>query len=241
MSRLVWNERNFESGVSQGVLYFPDRSALAWNGLTAITETPDGDRIRPLYLDGDKRVAISQPEEFSIKVEAFTYPLILDSRYISTSGMAYTTHLNDRRQIHLVYNPRLTPDERSYSSISDDVESVTFAWLGTTTRVALPGYAPTAHLVIDTPKVKSAFVQDVETMLYGSSTRDPEWFPPNVWVSAFTEMIDNDTLLIIDHGDGLWTAIGPDSMIEMLDDDTFQITSPTAVYLDADTYTVSSM
>lgn len=241
MSRVVWNERNFESGVSQGVLYFPDHSTLAWNGLTSIAETPEEDRTRPLYLDGQRITAISHPEEFSIKVEAFTYPEILDKRHISISGMVYTTHLNDRRQIHLVYNPRFTPDERSYSSIGDDVEPVAFAWLGTTTRVELPGYAPTAHLVIETPKVKSSFIQDVETMLYGSSTRDPEWFAPSVWVSVFTEMIDKDTLLIVDHGDGMWTAIGPDSMVAMLTSTEFQITSPTAVYLDADTYTVSSM
>lgn len=43
---------------------------------------------------------------------------------------------------------------------------------------------------------------------------------------------------IEDHGDGTWSATGPDPFVKLLDSTTFQIDSAQAVYLDDDTYQI---
>jgi hypothetical protein len=81
-------------------------------------------------------------------------------------------------------------------------------------------------------------MEALEDVLYGTDDESPRLPSPEEVFEIFEE---NAILRIIDNGDGTWTAIGPDSAIEMLDSETFEITWPSAVYIDADTYTISSL
>lgn len=57
--RLTWDDtgkRLYETGVKQGVFYPQDDNGtypkgIAWNGLTAVTESPEGAEPTPLYAD----------------------------------------------------------------------------------------------------------------------------------------------------------------------------------------------
>ncbi len=82
MSKLVWDqtgERFYETGVKQGVLYpqgtggtYP--TGVAWNGLTAVTESPSGAEPTPIYADDIKYLNLLSAEEFGATIEAYTYP-----------------------------------------------------------------------------------------------------------------------------------------------------------------------
>ena len=57
MSRINWEEIDhlYETGTKNGVLYPQVAGAypkgVAWNGLTAVTESPSGAEATPLYAD----------------------------------------------------------------------------------------------------------------------------------------------------------------------------------------------
>ena len=83
MAELTWGaptNRVFETGVSKGVLYIPDAvtgdydNGVAWNGLTAVTESPTGAESTPQYADNIKYLNLTSAEEFGATIEAFTYP-----------------------------------------------------------------------------------------------------------------------------------------------------------------------
>ena len=82
MAKLVFDktgERFFETGVNKGVLYVQDAQGtylqgVAWNGLTAVTESPSGAEATPLYADNIKYLNLMSAEEFGATVEAYTYP-----------------------------------------------------------------------------------------------------------------------------------------------------------------------
>jgi hypothetical protein len=71
MSKIVWDqagERLYETGVEKGVLYPYSNSAyapgVAWNGLTAVTESPSGAEATALYADNIKYLNLMSNEEF---------------------------------------------------------------------------------------------------------------------------------------------------------------------------------
>jgi len=92
--------------------------------------------------------------------------------------------------------------------------------------------------VISADVAYSSALSDLEDVLYGSATTDPRIPLPAEILSIFEE---NSILQIIDNGDGTWTAIGPSSAIIMLDSITFQIDWPSAVFIDANSYSIHSL
>ena len=82
MAKLVWDatgERLYETGVKNGVLYTTDKNGdyskgVAWNGLTAVTESPSGAEATPLYADDIKYLNLTSNEEFGGTIEAYMCP-----------------------------------------------------------------------------------------------------------------------------------------------------------------------
>jgi len=82
MSKLLWDktgERYYETGVRQGVLY-PQNPltglyplGVAWNGLTAVTESPSGAEANPIYADDIKYFNLISAEEFGATIEVYIY------------------------------------------------------------------------------------------------------------------------------------------------------------------------
>lgn len=201
MSRLVWDktgERYYETGVKQGVLYVQENGAypagVAWNGLTAITESPSGAEASPLYADDIKYLELISNEEFGGTIEAYTYPdefkvcngeadlmegVSLGQQSRKVFGMCYRTTLgNDSEgndygyKLHLVYGARASVSEKAYASINDSPEAITFSWEFTTTPVAVAGHKPTAILTIDSTKVDETKLKALEDVLYGSDSEE---------------------------------------------------------------------
>lgn len=203
MSKLAWDqtgERLYETGVKQGVLYLPDEkgvynTGVAWNGLTAVTESPSGAEATALYADDIKYLNLMSTEEFGATIEAYTYPeefaecdgsaSIATGVYIGqqprkTFGMSYRTTLgNDTEsndygyKLHLIYGAQAAPSEKAYATINDSPEAVTFSWEVTTTPVSVAGFKPTASVTIDSTKVDEAKLAALEAILYGSDDTEP--------------------------------------------------------------------
>lgn len=205
MSKIKWDEvgkRLFEAGVDRGVLYPQDTNGtyplgVAWNGLTAITESPSGAEPEPLYADNKKYLNLSSAEEFGGTIEAYTYPVEFEAcdgqaspipgvavgqQNRQTFGLAYRTLLgNDVNgldlgyKLHLVYGALAAVSEKGYQTIGDTPEAVTFSWEISTTPVEMPSpMKPSATLVITSTKVNAAKLALLEEILYGKdATTDP--------------------------------------------------------------------
>ena len=254
MTRLIWGEpssRVYEAGVDQGVLYPGNGPGVAWNGLVRVSETTKKVAGSINYLDGLRYYNRTTSDSFSGTLEALTYPdefLPFDgsapvtSQRRPTFGLSYRSRRSDAAdsngyKLHLIYNATARPTEKAYSTIAQVTEPEPFAWTLDTRPIKLPGLRPTAHVVIDSTVTHAWTMAAIEDLLYGSGTQDPRLPSPEEMIQLF----ESGTILrIIDHGDGTWTATGPDEAIQMLDATTFQISWPTVIYIDDVTFQISS-
>ena len=197
MSKLVWDAtgaRKYETGVRNGVLYVMGEGGtypkgVAWNGLTAVTESPSGAEATALYADDTKYLNLISAEEFGATIEAYTYPdefaecdgsatlaagVTIGQQPRKTFGMSYrTVYGNDvdnesyGYKLHLIYGAVAAPSEKAYATINDSPEAITFSWEVKTTPVNVTGHKPTASLTIDSTKVDQAKLTKIEEILYG--------------------------------------------------------------------------
>ena len=196
MAKLVWDktgDRLYETGVKNGVLYIPTAGVyskgVAWNGLTAVTESPSGAEATALYADDTKYLSLMSTEEFGATIEAYTYPdefaacdgsaeladgVMIGQQKRSTFGLCYKTTIgNDTEgndhgyKLHIIYGAQAKPSERAYATINDSPEAITFSWEITTTPVNVTGAKPTASLVIDSTKADPSKLAALEDILYG--------------------------------------------------------------------------
>ena len=197
MSKLVWDqtgERYYETGVKQGVLYpqaaggtYP--KGVAWNGLTAVTESPSGAEATALYADDIKYLNLISAEEFGATIEAYTYPeefaqcdgsaalatgVSIGQQSRKAFGLCYRTTLGNDvdgndfgYKLHIIYNALAAPSEKAYATINDSPEAITFSWEVTTTPVNVTGFKPTASITIDSTKVDKTKLASLEEILYG--------------------------------------------------------------------------
>ena len=198
MAKLVWDktgERYYETGVSKGVLYpqstegtYP--KGVAWNGLTAVTQSPSGAESTPLYADNIKYLNLMSNEEFGATIEAYTYPeefavcngevslktgVSIGQQARKAFGMSYQTKLGNDidgadygYKINIIYGALAAPSEKAYATINDSPEAITFSWEVTTTPVEVTGFKPTASITIDSTKIDATKLKAIEDILYGT-------------------------------------------------------------------------
>lgn len=200
MPKLIWDApgtRLFEAGVDHGVLYLPDATGAyteghAWNGLVSVTESPSGAEANAQYADNIKYLNLISAEEFSATIEAFTYPdefalcdgsaepvpgVMIGQQARRAFGLGYRTLIgndlvgNDYGyKHHLVYGAQAAPTEKAFTTINDSPEALTLSWELSTTPVEVPGFKPSATLIIDSTKVDPAALAALEAILYGDGT-----------------------------------------------------------------------
>lgn len=204
MSKLVWDktgERLYETGVDHGVLYPIQAGGLynkgvAWNGLTAVTESPSGAEASPIYADNIKYLNLMSAEEFGATIEAYTYPdefaecdgsaeiatgVTIGQQARKVFGLSYRTVIgndvdsNDYGyKLHLIYGALAAPSEKGYTTINDSPEAITFSWEVSTTPVNVTGFKLTACVIIDSTKVDADKLRALEEILYGKDPTGPE-------------------------------------------------------------------
>ena len=203
MSKIVWDktgERFYETGVDHAVLYPIDAEGLynggvAWNGITAINESPSGAEPNNLYADDIKYLVLVGAEDFGLTIEAYTYPdeweqcdgsaeiapgVLAGQQNRKIFGLSYRTKLGNDvdgqdhgYKLHLVYGGLASPSERGYQTVNDSPEPINPSWEVTTTPVDVPGFKPTARLIITSTKADPAKLAALETILYGSEEAEP--------------------------------------------------------------------
>ena len=202
MPKLKWDqpgERLYETGVKDCVLY-PIQAdntyslGVAWNGITAVTESPSGAEPNDLYADNIKYLSLRSAEDFGATIEAYTYPdewmqcdgsaelttgVVVGQQSRKMFGLCYRTELgNDTNgvdhgyKLHLIYGATASPSERAYQTINDSPEAITFSWEVTTApiEVAVDGenFKPTSCIIIDSTKVDATKLNSLKDILYGT-------------------------------------------------------------------------
>lgn len=218
--------RLYEAGVSKGVLYVWDDTnnsfgnGVAWNGLVSVSESPEGGEPNPYYADNIKYFNLMSVEDFNGSIEAYHYPVefeACDGTADYATGMkigqqdrkkfclCYRTEIGSDEKalgkqgykIHIVYNALATPSERSYETVDDSPEPMTFSWDFSTTPVVLDDetFKATAYVVLDSRTVPSAKLTTILNSLYGTNAGE-----------GGTPAATDPTLLMPDQIAGIITA-----------------------------------
>lgn len=263
MAKLVWDrvgERFYQTGVDRGVLYPQDGDGVAWNGLTAVSESPTGGEARPFYVDGYKYLNKPTREEFEGSIEAFTYPsefeacdgtkslgrgLYFGQQRRKSFSLSYRTKVgNDLEgidhgyKLHLIYNALAQPASKNFTTLSDNPEALAFGWSFSTKPIRVTGHRPVPHLIVDSTKAQSSLMIAIEDILYGSVAASPRIPLPSEVITLFAEWPE---LNVVNNGDGTFTVDGPDNVVSILSNTTFQINSPAVTDNGNGTFTATSL
>ena len=208
MAKLTWDntgERFYETGVKNVALYVFDNTSgakkykdgVAWNGVTAISESPSGAEPTALYADDKKYLNLLSAEEFAASIEAYTYPdefaecdgsaslmtgVTVGQQTRSKFALAYKTTIgNDEAgnslgyKLHIIYNCLAAPSEKAYNTINDSPEAITFSWEISTTPVTFTVNGKeysTACVTIDSRTADPSKLAALETKLFGGTEPD---------------------------------------------------------------------
>lgn len=198
MPELKWDEtgkRFYETGVSKGVLYVANGAGygkgVAWNGLTTVSESPEGGELSAVYADNIKYLNLRSAEEFKATIECYTYPdefaecngeaeiadgAIIGQQNRKTFAFCYQTKIgNDLNpdlgyKIHIIYGASAAPSERSHETVNDSPEAMSMSFEIDTVPVEVEGFKPTAHIVLDSTKVPEAKMTLIKASLYGTDS-----------------------------------------------------------------------
>ena len=253
-------ERRYEVGVDRGMLYPNVGSGVPWNGLTEITESDSGGEPTPFYIDGVKYLNWPSNEDFSATMKAFTYPLEFEphdgtadtGRGLSIGhqprkpfGLSYRTRIGNDvdgvdhgYKIHLIYNAIASPSDRANKTLGGEISPVDFSWALSTTPVQLTGRKASAHLIIDSTRTDPYLLRELEEIIYGTVAANPRLPTGQEILNFFDEWV---TLLIIDHGDGTFTASGPDDVVYSIGTDLYEIDWASVIYTSPTTCTISTL
>lgn len=197
MTVLEWDkvgERTYETGIDRGVLYRTDGTAFPWNGLVSVVPNISRE-VKSYYMDGVKYLDRSVPGAYSAKMQAFTYPDVLDE-LLGTSEFSPGVYVHDQSakyfhlsyrtkvandiegtdlgyKIHIIYNVTATPSDFTYTTLSDQASVSPFEWTLSGVPQTMFGIRPTGHISIDSRKIDPDLLTTMETMLYGDDETDP--------------------------------------------------------------------
>ena len=208
MPKLAWDQngtRVYETGTDHGVLHLQDtdgafQKGVSWNGLTKVSEAPEGAEETALYADNVKYLSLYSAENFKGTIEAYTYPdefavadgsaeiakgVVIGQQTRRPFGLVYrTVKGNDIKEndygykLHIIYNAKVSPSSRDYETVNDTPGAITFSWAFTTTPVQVEGFKPTATFVVDSTVVDPAKLKALEGMLFGSESVEPKMPTP---------------------------------------------------------------
>lgn len=222
MSKLEWDgigQRFYETGTDRGVLYLQNtkgeyQTGVAWSGLTGVTESPSGADNTDLYADNVKYASMRATETFGATIEAYTYPdefalcdgsaeiapgVMVGQQNRNPFGFSYRTKVSndlnvEEYKIHIIYGATVSPSDKSYASVNDSPDAITFSWEVTTTPVNVPDFKPTANIVIDTRKSTKEKIKALETILYGDESSEPRLPLPSEVMELMADDVEPETI-----------------------------------------------
>ena len=231
MSRLTWDgtgQKRYETGDDQGVLYLIDQygaysTGVAWNGLTAVTESPSGAEATDLWADNIKYATLRSTETYGATIEAYTYPdefaecdgsaeiatgVKIGQQARKTFGFSFRSKIGDDTdtekgyKLHLIYGCTASPSDKSYQTVNESPDAITFSWEISTVPVTVTGFKPTSSIEIDSTKVDSAKLTALEAVLYGDATHTARLPLPDEVASIMSQSATQYTVTYTDGVDG---------------------------------------
>lgn len=228
---LVWDTvgtRKYHIGISKVALYVAPGTGetavtnsdyvkgVAWQGVTALNENPEGAEATAVYADDIKYLNIYSAEDFKCTLECLDYPdefspclgisqfaaaggfITQQSR--RTFGLAYTHKIGSDTAgnkadevLHLVYGGFAAPTERNHSTINDSAEQDSMSFEISTTPVNVTAnsnaYGATAHLFFKKSSLGTAKWNAIIAAVYGTngeSATDPYLPNPDTVYSIIT-------------------------------------------------------
>lgn len=209
MSKIVWDalgQHLYETGVDHGVLY-PTlngqyQKGVAWNGLTSVSESPDGGDATDFWADNIKYASVRAAENYKGSIEAYTYPdefeacdgsaslvagLVIGQQARAPFSLCYRTYIGSDTspaseatyKLHLVYNCTVSPSEKTHETVNDSPDAVTMSWDFESTPVNVTNHKPCCSLTIDSTKVQAQKLKAVEDKLFGTESTEPELLMPD--------------------------------------------------------------
>jgi hypothetical protein len=233
MSKLTWDTRDYELGLDRGI-YFPKIGlAEAWNGLLSVDEPAEDISSLVTYRDGIKVIDHKAPGSFAAAISTYSLPFSFLSNLKTPFGFSYRVKTEKGYRIHLVYNALAHIADAKYIQR----EPTPFSFSISTVPIVIPYGKPSAHIMIDTGIAWPEAVSDFEAILYGTLDSDPRLPLPEEVYSIFDV---NALFRITDNGDGTYTMDGPDSAFDWIDPTMVGVEWPRVVYVDYETYIISS-
>jgi hypothetical protein len=192
--------REFESGVSKVALYPIDPTGaygdgVAWSGVTGIDENPSGADATDLYADDIKYATLRSAEKFDFTISAYDYPpewaacdgsaeveglpgVYIGQQGRQAFGLVYETKIGDDthpgmdkgKKIHIIYNSTASPSARSYATINENPDAITFSWSASSTPASFgtnSTYKPTCSIVVESTVIGKTKFEALEKKLYG--------------------------------------------------------------------------
>ena len=219
MAVLVWDkpgEHWYETGCDKGVLFVQEDTGVygngvAWNGLTGVTESPDGAEPTDLYANNAKYASLRSAETFGGTIKAYTYPdafnacdgkkalakgVTVAQQNRSSFGLTYrnlvgndtSSDSDDAYIIHLVYGATVKPSEKERNTVNDSPDANEFSWEFDTTPVAIPNMKPTSHIEIDSRTATKEKLKALEDKIYGTAEAEPTLPTPSEVMEMFKEV-----------------------------------------------------
>lgn len=198
MAKLRWDatgEKMFEVGVDHVALFLVNDSGeytpgVAWNGITQVSETPEGAEANDQNADNIKYLSLMSAEKLNGTIEAFMYPdewnacdgntslskgVVIGQQNRKMFGLVYRTKIGNDvdgqdhgYKYHFLYGAKASPSERTYETINDTPEPITFSWEFNTTPVDVTDHQPTSLLTIDSTLVDAEKLAALLDIVYGS-------------------------------------------------------------------------
>jgi hypothetical protein len=206
MSKLAWDQvgqRLYETGISKGVLFTQKadgsyNTGVAWNGLVSVNKSPEGGEDNAIYADNMKYLSLTSAENLNGSISAYTYPeefeacdgssevkpgLFVGQQTRVPFALAYITIVGNDTQgnaygekLHIIYNSKVAPSERSYETVNEDPSAITFSWNFTTTPVDLSdvGLNASAGIVIDKVTVGATVWNSIIDKIHGAAAQESQ-------------------------------------------------------------------
>lgn len=197
MARVQWDEtgkRLYTTGIKKGVLYKMTNGVygkgVAWSGITGVTENPGGAEANDVYADDIKYLTLMSAETYGYTIECLQYPdefaecngevesvpgVTIHQQERASFGFVYQTVLGNDTQsnkygyeLHLVYNSKCSPSERSHQTINESPETETMSFECNTTAVKIDEDTQTCNIKITSTKVDATKLKQFEDILFGT-------------------------------------------------------------------------
>lgn len=220
-------------GIEKAVVYYND-SYFVWDGIVSY-DKPSDSNTTPVYFDGQKVAQDHTRDSGVVMFESFTRP---DFSQFVSFDVVFVEYQNGEEIVHILYGLSLESVNAVYKTTSTNLLVETFKHTLLTKSKKFPGGMFGPELVIRMNDISESAARAIKDQLFGTDLNQPKVPEPYELVRIIESTLDFE---IIDHGDGTWSAISRiDGVLSQPDETSFEIKAPTAVYLSADTYQISS-